>query len=120
MNKEAMTLKQRIYYILSELGITDDLLGKKYLTDAIALCIEDDTIMENFCKVVYAEIAENNCRPISTIERNMRFAVEKCFEKCPPEILHEFFGNMISVDNGKVKVKQFVGTIVRRIELGLS
>lgn len=111
-----MEIKRKIYEILTELGMTDDLAGKKYLEETIFKCYNDFSCLNGFCKKVYFELAKKYCNNQQSIERAMRYAIECVFDKKYNPARDKYFLGMVDEDSGRVTPKQFVCTIVRQLE----
>lgn len=91
-----MELKRKIYEILTELGVTDD------LEDAIFKCYNDFTCINGFCDKVYAVLGEKYCNNPQNIERAMRHAIENVFDKKYNPARDKYFIGMVDEDGGRV------------------
>lgn len=83
--------KQKIEDVLLKLGITPNINGFGYITDAILIMSEDDDLkmME-----LYYEIAKRNHCKTHQVERSIRHALQKSrsFSKSDPEIVEYYLG----------------------------
>lgn len=103
-----MDFEKYVNKALDELGIPCNLLGRKYLVDAIKLYHENPRI--KICQL-YKDVAVPYDTTGSKVERAIRHSIERGFDNCTPDCVYEYFGNTISPNNGKPMNKQFIARI---------
>jgi len=92
MDINLVKMQQTIKTILIKIGIRCDLAGFQYLCHAIQHAILKPNNSKNLCSDIYVEIAHiNNLKTYSTIERNIRHAIDKAYERTGFEELNRMF-----------------------------
>lgn len=100
--------------LLHGLGISSNLIGYKYIKQAIVLSLEHP---KKSTVELYREIADiYDTRP-SSVERSIRYAVETGFSKGDQELIESLFGYSVDENKGKATNSEFIATIVERIQL---
>ena len=111
-------MTQTIHETLLHLGVPANLLGYEALTIAIELTIRDPSYM---CKGVttrlYPEVATRVSygTTASRVERVMRNAIEYMHDHTDPEVVGEYFGNVMSTSKGKLTNSQFVAQVATKL-----
>ena len=100
---------------LKELGIPVNILGYRYLNDAIELALKDETIIHRVSKEIYPAVADINKSTASRVERNIRHAIEFAFTKSKSPILFDVFKNTVSNKTGAVTNSTFIATVTEYI-----
>lgn len=95
-----------IYSLLNSSNILPNLKGYRYISDAIKLCVEDETRLSNVVKGIYLELAENYSTTSSSIERSIRNCILKAWEDDQLKGFCNFVG--ISVPNKKLSNATFL------------
>lgn len=72
-----------------QLGIQSNFKGYFYLADALDLLLEDETALVLFTKTLFPVIARKRHTSISSVERNIRTAIEHCWKSPCREKLQE-------------------------------
>lgn len=104
----------RITKALDNIGVPAHLKGYTMLIHAISIAMNSaDTL--RFTKDVYPRIAVMMDTTPVRVERAMRHAVEFAFENGDESILHDIFGNSISLQKGKATNSQFVMTVAKKL-----
>ena len=100
--------------LLLEVGISPDLSGYHYLTEAINATKETllSGKVNDKITVLYDNIATKFNTTGIRVERAMRHAVEKAFTINSP-LLHEIFDSLIEFNSGKVVNSCFVYTLAQ-------
>lgn len=108
MNQKEVEIKE----MLIRMGVSPDLMGYHYLAEAIAMQRERLDAGEKIkpCMKVYADIAKAHKETPASIERAMRFAIEKAFTNYNEE-LEDLFHALIGLDSGKVSNSCFICTM---------
>ncbi|MCI5648869.1 MAG: sporulation initiation factor Spo0A C-terminal domain-containing protein [Fusicatenibacter sp.] len=76
-----------IQRLLHSLGIGANYRGYKYLVLAISLCLEDEDQLLRISKTLYPKIARTYHVSTSCVERNIRTAINVCWEHGNRELL---------------------------------
>ena len=105
-------MKDKICYMLKELSIPPHLNGFDYLIEAIEMVYNDPSTLHAITKELYPNIAKSHGSTKSMVERNIRHAVEWCFDNSTPELLKDVFGNTVNMTSGKVTNGHFIATVV--------
>ena len=114
LNLPEKDLSKRITQIMCEIGISANLKGFKYVRDAIKMAIEKPECLSSVTKVMYPEIAAMYGAKSSQVERAIRHAIEKAWEKGNLEAYMTYFGNTVS---SKPTNSEFIAMIADRITL---
>lgn len=115
-------IKLKIMDILLEMSIDPGLYGYAYLTDAILLCYKNEKAIKSMTKKVYPTVAKKHKTSVKSVERNIRYAIERAFEKVDKKSfksLQRCFYSLINPKSGKVTNTVFIGklTAVLRVEI---
>ncbi len=104
-------LQGRITSIIKELGIPANVRGFHYVRYAIALMVQDITIMNAFVKNVYKAVAkEFNTTPLRA-ERAIRHAIETGWDRANAEFANKLFGYSVDKNKGRPTNSEFVVTV---------
>ena len=106
----------RIRKALKILGVPCHLKG--YECWEIAIQIYKKNKMKkkfSMTKEIYPQIAEILEVSPSIVERRMRIAVDKAFERCPEEVIQEIFGNSYSHKKHKPTNVEFLTALAEQI-----
>lgn len=106
----------RVTETLREIGIPANLSGYKYVRDAIIMAIEDPSCMSSITKVLYPSIASKYDGTSSNVERAIRHAIAKAWDKEDCSARKTYFGNTIS-SKSKPTNSQFVAVIAEAVQL---
>lgn len=104
----AGTVQEEIDNILTQLGIPSRIVGYRYLSAAIKLCVKDKSLSRNITKRLYPEAGIACGATKSKVERGIRHAIELCFERCDPDVIEHYFGNTVSPNKGKLTNSEFI------------
>ena len=96
---------------LADLGIPDHLLGYSYLQTAIALCLEDHTMIYNVTHVLYPVIAHRHDSRAALVERAMRHAIEIGWMRCDFAMQDRYFGGKVAPARCKPTNVEFIARI---------
>ena len=86
-------LKQRVERMLSDLGLTPNLLGYEIITEALLMIAADPTYMHAICNRLYPELAARFHVTPSHVERNIRTAINKIWSCSSPETRAAYGGS---------------------------
>ena len=115
--KSTYNLESRIVEVLRDLGVPTNLKGYDYLRSAIAMCVEDKTILESIIGRLYPEMAKRYHTTPSRVERAIRHAIEVAWDRCDFDVMRQYFGNTISPSRGKTTNSEFVSCVVNQLRL---
>ena len=102
---------------LKELGISPRLLGYKYLTDAITMVIDDETLVQRrVTKELYPNIAKKNNTSMSRVERAIRTCIITSYDRGNLKLLNEMFGYSISPRTGTATNTEFIATVAEYVK----
>ncbi|MCM1227547.1 MAG: sporulation initiation factor Spo0A C-terminal domain-containing protein [Clostridium sp.] len=83
--------KDRIYSLLNEIGVPQNLKGYEYTADALLHM----TAFPNMkIKDIYSSIAIEHDTTAQIIERSIRYCVERTFDSIKPESIESFFSEL--------------------------
>ena len=102
---------------LKELGISPSLYGYTYLTDAIELVIQDETLIRRrVTKELYPTIAKRYKSKWTHVERNIRHCIEVAYNRGNIDLLYDVFGYSIDARKGKATNSEFIATIAEYLK----
>ena len=111
------SVDKEISEILLEIGFTENIKGYYYIVYGIKLAVENPRIIKGITKELYPSIAKEFSAEARRVERAMRTAINKAFDRSPSEIIAKYFGNTIAFDKGTPTNSEFIAkisNIVRR------
>lgn len=111
-------MTQIIHETLLHLGVPANLLGFEALTIAIELTLRDPSYMyKGITKRLYPEVAKRISYDVtaSSVERAMRHAIEAMHDHTDPEVVGEYFGNVMSTSKGKLTNSQFIAQVATKL-----
>lgn len=79
--------------VMKRLCITPNYNGYEYIREAIKMALTTDKANRRVTKVIYPEIAATHGVTAASVERNMRTAIRKGWEKAQDKDKAEIFGN---------------------------
>lgn len=99
--KSEMEMRMTIKHSLMRVGFKVDSVGFAYLCYAVELVIKNPDLIHNMCKGVYAKVGEKFCvQNDLTIERNIRYAIDKTYiNKSFVELNHMFNMNLFTIND---------------------
>ena len=113
-------LEVEITNLLHELGVPAHIRGYQYLRYAIALVIEDITILNSITKSLYPEIAIRFETTPNRVERAIRHAIETSWERCELEVINRLFRYTVRNDKGKPTNSEFIAMLGDKLRLKLK
>lgn len=108
---EEITIEQ-----LRELGISANLLGYQYIKEAILLIIKDKSYLQNITKGLYPDIAKKFDTTKQRVERAIRNAVERIFERGSCTKIQQIFSYTITYEKGKATNSEFLAILAEEVE----
>lgn len=106
---------EKIAILLKKMGVSPALLGYKYITEALKMALEDDTVLYSVTKRLYPTIAKKFNTTTSRTERAIRHSIERAFDNMPTDIQTAVFGNTVSYNKGKATNTEFIATLAELI-----
>lgn len=101
--------------LLHLLGVPSNMKGYLYIKEAINIMYHTNNNMV-FNRDIYPLIADKYNTTISNVERSIRHAIEICILRCDTKIIERIFGNTIDYIRAKPTNKEFIYTLLKRIE----
>lgn len=102
------TVGEAVDQLLLELGVPDALKGYRCLQNAIAMTVEDPSLVDGITSRLYPEVAKVCDTSGSKVERAIRHAIEAGWDRCDLDTIMHYFGNTISPNKGKPTNGEFV------------
>jgi two-component system response regulator (stage 0 sporulation protein A) len=112
-------LENTVAEILCELGIPNHVPGYQYLKCAIALAVQDETMMHSVTRMLYPAIAEEFNATPSRVERRIRHAIIVAWERGDSSVIELYFGCTIDNMRGKPANSEFIAMVADRIRLNM-
>lgn len=116
LNKR-LYLEQVITEEITRIGIPAHYKGYRYLKEAIAMVIEDPSLLNAVTKRLYPLVAERFNTTGNKVERAIRHAIETAWVRGNLEILNDIFGYSVDRDKGKPTNSAFIATLADKIRL---
>lgn len=116
-SRTASNLDNAIQDLLLELGVPGNLSGHRVLSYAIRAVIDVPDLINNITKGLYPTIAAQINTTPHRAERQMRHAIEVCWDRIDIDVCANLFGSTVSPVKGKPTNSEFVARcaqIVRR------
>ena len=101
---------------LLDVGINPGLLGYDYLKVGVEMVYNDREYLRNMTGKLYPDIAKEVDSTTSRVERAIRHAIESAFNNMAEDTRKKYFGNVVSMNSGKVTNTTFIAVIVERIQ----
>lgn len=103
---------------LVDVGVPVHIKGFRCLGTAITLCAKDPRMLDSITKVLYHEVANVWGTTPSRVERAMRHAIERAFERC--DIFYHASKYPVDFSKGKLTNSEFVSLAVTNLLPKLS
>ena len=124
MNLDRMFDDKRVSYektivcnMLKDIGMPANLQGYTYLRSAILVCIHDETNLECVTKLLYPSIAKKYNTTPTRVERSMRHAIEKAFQRGNMAAIDSMFGYTVDSARSKPTNSEFIATLTTQVKL---
>ena len=108
-------MQKRIHEILNELGIPFSVSGREFLETAIELIYENGRM--GMTKELYPLLGQIFNKPAHQIERSIRVAIERSFDKPNMQAVEKFFGNTVSPESGKLVNSEFIYGVAKYLKI---
>lgn len=111
-----------VYNTLIALGVPPHLSGFNRLIMAIVEVYKDPSIAKDVTKPdgLYGIIAKEEGVSLTCVEKSLRYAVERCSDRCPVSYSDKVFGSIASPFTGRVKTREFIVAVSNFIRMGGS
>ena len=110
-------LECKISRLLTNLGIPASLIGFQYLKSAIKLVVEEPDSIMGVTKVIYPKIAKEYNSTPNRVERSIRTAIERCFDRADLRSLDELFGALINNSTCKLTNSEFIAILAEKFRM---
>ena len=110
-------IEDKIIRILHELGIPSHIKGYQYMKEGIEMIYHTPSMMDKITKNLYPELAKKFHSTTTRVERDIRHAIELGWTRANWDYMEELFGYSIDSDKAKPTNREFITTIVDRINL---
>lgn len=97
---------------LRKLGIPASLSGFKYIMEGLKLIEENELYLFSVTKLLYPAIAKKYDTKASSVERNVRHAIETGFKYGDIDLLNEVFQYAYDSQKGKATNQEFFGNLI--------
>lgn len=113
-------LEAEITDMLHEMGVPAHIKGYQYLRFAIAMVVEDMSVLNSITKTLYPEIAIKFETTPNRVERAIRHAIETAWERSELEVINKMFRYTIRNDRGKPTNSEFIAMLADKLRLKLK
>lgn len=100
--------------LLKEMGVPLNIKGYRYLSSAIVSLSKEKGMKISLG--LYPKVAREFATTGSRVERAIRHAVERTFERGNYEIINEVFGSKVSATKGKLTNSEFMYACIEYLE----
>lgn len=114
---ELIPMDREITELIHEVGVPAHIMGYRYVQDAIAMAIEDMSVMHHVTKHMYPAIAKKYKTTPSKVERAIRHAIELAWSRGNVDIHEKLFGYTINADKGKPSNSEFIAIVADWIRM---
>ena len=104
-----MPLEVRVSELLLKLGVPANILGFKYMKEAVSLVYQNPNLIRHITNELYPGIAQKYNTTISRVERAIRNSVRLTFVCANNKLLEDYFGHIKK--NSKVTNSKFIITV---------
>jgi len=102
--------------LLHRFAMPTDMNGYRYLVSACMIGYKEPQTMELITKFLYPQVAKLHNSTPERVERSMRTAIEKAFDRCEVETLIDFFGYSVDEEKGRPTNREFITAVIRKLE----
>ncbi|NLN18666.1 MAG: sporulation transcription factor Spo0A [Firmicutes bacterium] len=110
-------VEHRVAQLLRRLGMPSHFLGFRYLQTAIAMVVDDPSLLNHVTRSLYSEVARQHGSSWSKVERSMRHAVEATWEKGDLVAIHGLFGHAVDRDRAKPTNCAFIARLADHVRM---
>ena len=110
-------IKSSLAKLLHELGVPSHIKGYTYLIDGIIKVYKSPDLRNKITRELYPIIANTYNTKESSVERNIRHAIEVSWNRGNWDLMEELFGNSIDIDRAKPTNSEYIITIAEKLRL---
>lgn len=110
-------LDLRITYLLKEIGIPANILGYRYVREAVALTYKDPSYIRKITTLLYPTLAKTFDSAPLRVERAIRHAIELAWDRGNTEVFNKYFGYTIDSSRGKPTNSEFISMMADYLQL---
>ena len=103
-------VEQRLAQILREMGMRESTIG--YQCALLTVCLYRETGGASITKIIYHSVAQQLNSEGSNVERNMRYAIRRAWEKCDKAVLAKYFGEARAQETEPPSNREFCVALV--------
>lgn len=100
--------------LLKEMGVPMNIKGYRYLSNAIVTLSKEKEMKISIG--LYPKVAREFATTSSRVERAIRHAVERTFERGNYDVINEVFGSKVSATKGKLTNSEFMYACIEYLE----
>ncbi len=118
--KEQTTMKDietKITDMLHRIGVPANLMGYRYLCDAIVLAFESGKKALSVTKQIYPTVAKKNGTTAVRAERAMRNAIKVAWKRGDSDFQNDVFGFTIDPKRGKPTNSEFITMLAEKLRM---
>jgi two-component system response regulator (stage 0 sporulation protein A) len=116
---DEMAREAAVTSILQKIGISPNLKGYRYLTDAILIVSYKPEYSSGVTKILYPEIAKKHSTTPSRVERAIRHAIQVAWTRGNAGYIKQRFGSTPGNDDRRPTNSEFIAFMADRIRLGV-
>ncbi len=110
-------LEHEVAKHITRLGVPPHFKGYTYLREAIALVVDDVSLLERVTKALYPAIAARCHTSPNKVERAIRHAVETTCTKGNIHLIEELFAYTIDIEKGKPTNASFIARLADQVRM---
>ncbi len=108
---------KEITFQLDVLGMSKKIHGYRYCRDSVEYMLENGIFSS--ADEIYEFVAKKNSTTAFCVERNIRYAIERTWEKGNVEEIVKKFGFSVRDDKGKPTNREFLCMIADRVKMSV-
>ena len=112
--RQGSVFERRLAQILRELGMREHTSGYRCALQTV--CLYRETGGASITKIIYGEAAQRLHIESGHVERNMRYAIGRVWEKCDPEVLAKYFGSARAQEIEPVSNREFCAALTEYLK----
>ncbi len=114
-----ISLRSEIVKTLMFFKIPTELVGYDYLKEGIYLCISDPKLLDGYTKNLYPVLAGKFDSNSLVVERNIRSAINSCYNSGGMLGFNEVFGRVVYDNSEKLTNSEFISMMVEIVRLNM-
>lgn len=115
--RRRLAYEKEVSKILLALGVPSHFKGYAYLKTAVALAVEDNSILHHITSRLYPEVADAHGVTPAHVERSIRHAIEVTWMRGNMDLIHSLFAYSINQDKGKPTNGLFIARLADHLRL---